>query len=126
MKFKCVVLDQAIVDDLLEIEKLGAKGFLKRQYSLYIETSKVVIDEFNSLKFPGNRDMLIDRIHRLGGFSATLGIRTVQLECQELEMRLSACSVSEMQNLDFLPLEFLIDQAVIEIKKLLDYKDSIV
>jgi len=124
MKFKCEVLDQAIIDDLLEIEKLGAKGFIKKQYNLYLDSSKSVIDEFNSLKVPEGRELLMDKIHRLGGFSATLGIRAVQLECQGLEIRLSTCPDREMQNIDFLPLKVLIDRAVIEIKKLLEYNES--
>jgi HPt (histidine-containing phosphotransfer) domain-containing protein len=125
MKFKCEVLDQAIIDDLLEIEKLGAKGFIKKQYNLYLDSSKSVFDELNSLKVPEGRELLIDKIHRLGGFSGTLGIREVQLECQGLEIRLSACPDLEMQNIDFLPLKVLIDKAVIEIKKLLEYNESI-
>ena len=125
VKFECAVLNQLVVDDLLEIENMGARGFIKKQYSRYLESIRSIFGEFESLRMSETRDLLIEKVHQFGGFSATLGIKSVQAECQRVEIYLSECSSTDLRELDFFPMRKLVDQAVLEIQKLIAFSDHL-
>ena len=83
--FKTTHLDQTIIDDLFNMEKMGAKGFVAKQVDRYLESLDTHIDEIRSAIKDSNFEKIIDHAHKINGFSGTLGALKLRIFALDLE-----------------------------------------
>ena len=82
MEFKCIELDQAVVDDILSLGPVLTPRYMEKQYSRFIDSSPSILGSLYRHFELGNRDAFSSDLHKLSGFAATLGSKQVQKHCQ--------------------------------------------
>jgi len=99
MEFKCIELDQAVVDDILSLGPALTPRYLERQYSRFIDSSPSILDNLYRHFELGNRDAFFSDLHKLSGFAATLGSKQVQKHCQWMGPALDSGVKDELETL---------------------------
>ncbi|MEI8025551.1 MAG: Hpt domain-containing protein [Pseudomonadota bacterium] len=84
MEFRCVELDQAVIDDILSLGPLLTPRFLERQVTRFVDSSAAILESLCRQAEVKDFDGFFSELHKFAGFAATLGSKQVQIHCQAM------------------------------------------
>ena len=115
MNFKCMELDQAVIDDILSLGPSQTPRFMERQVARFVDSSSTMLESLFRQAESKDLDGFFSDLHKFAGFAATLGSKKVHSHCQEM----SASSKGVLEN-DLEQLTFLVANARREMLLLLE------
>ncbi len=102
MKFRCVELDQAVIDDILSLGPLQTPRFLERQIGRFVDSTPTVLESLNRQAELKDFVGFFNDLHKFAGFAATLGSRQVQAHCQGMSLSSSLIRKEDLEKLGLL------------------------
>ena len=90
------ILDQSILDDLRELDRLGDGKFLRQIIGVFEEQAVEIIDQLKSAVAETDDERLASLAHKLKGSARTVGAVELGDHCERLEREARAGDVSEL------------------------------
>jgi len=115
MNFKCIELDQAVIDDILSLGPSQTPRFMERQVARFVDSSSTMLESLFRQAESKDLGFFFSDLHKFAGFAATLGSKKVQKHCQVM----SASSNRDLTN-DLEQLTVLVTNARKEMLLLLE------
>jgi hypothetical protein len=86
MIFKCVELEQSIVDDILSLGPVQTPIYINRQYGRFIDTSPLIVESLSKLFQNRDFEGFYAELHKFAGFAATLGSDQIKKKCHDISL----------------------------------------
>lgn len=102
MIFKCVELDQSIIDDILSLGPVQTPIYINRQYGRFIDTSPMILEDLSRLCQSSDLEAFYAELHKFAGFAATLGSNQIKKKCQSISLSPKESLDAELEQLGVL------------------------